>query len=172
MKNLILIGMPGSGKSKVGSLLARKLKKKFLDLDEFNFIQGLGRDPAEFLAELGPEKFLDLEAQQTQKLQIQNAVIATSGSTPLRPAGMQHLRQNAFTVWLKIPLAILQKRINQRSDSATRIVGAAQKSLAAIAAKREPYYLKHHDAVVSIQAEEPAEHVAEQVLAISQNKIL
>lgn len=170
MQNLVLIGMPGSGKSKVGSILAPLLKRQFVDLDEFNF-QEFQRDPADFLAELGSEKMLDLEAKQTQKFQLQDAVVATSGSTPLRKAGIQHLRQNALTLWLKVPVAILASRIEGRADGATRIVGLQGKSLAELAHYRHKFYAENCDLSFTLNQEEPATEVAKKILALVQTKL-
>jgi shikimate kinase len=168
MQNILLIGMPGSGKTKIGNLLADKFNCDFIDLDQFIFMQ-TGRDTAEHLAELGDTKFLDFEAEFAQKIQVKNTVIATSGSVPLHKIGFDHLRQNAITVWLKVSYEILTARVGKRADGASRIVGAGKKSLEEIFRERQTIYQKNHDFCFELIKEKPATEVAAKIFAKLQN---
>ncbi|MFH0833977.1 MAG: shikimate kinase [Patescibacteria group bacterium] len=163
MKNVILIGMPGSGKTRIGKILAEKLGRPFVDVDEFIFAE-TGKDSAEHLAELGDEKFLEFEAKLVQKIETANAVIATSGSVPLVDKGIEFLKKNGAVVWLRPPLEFIEKRVAQRRDGATRIVGAQTKTLAEILAWRESEYHKHQDLIFVIESEMPKEAAAEKLL--------
>ncbi|MBU1089676.1 AAA family ATPase [Patescibacteria group bacterium] len=163
--NILLLGMPGSGKTKIGKLLAKKLQRKFIDVDEFIF-KKTGKDSAEHLAELGDAEFLKFEAGLVKKIKMTDAVIAASGSVPLVAEGIEHLKKNAFAIWIKPSLEIIEKRVRGRSDGTSRIVGAQTKSLQEIWQWREKTYQSHHHAILEIEKETPAEEVAKRVLEI------
>ncbi|MFH1375391.1 MAG: shikimate kinase [Patescibacteria group bacterium] len=163
--NILLIGMPGSGKTKIGKLLAEKLGREFIDVDEF--IEEIsGKDVAEHLAALGDAEFLRFEAELVQKIDVDAAVIAASGSVPLVPEGIEHLKKNAFAIWLKPDHSIIEKRIGDRSDGKSRIVGAQTMTLQEIWEWREKEYAKHHHAILELQKEAPVAEMTEQVLDI------
>ena len=157
--------MPGSGKTKIGKLLAKKSHREFIDVDEF-IEKETGKDSAEHLAELGDAEFLKFEAQLVQKIEIENAVIAASGSVPLVSEGIEHLKKNAFAIWLKPPIEILEKRVSGRSDGDSRIVVAQTKTLSEIWKWREKEYKKHHHTILEIKKETPAEKVVEKIMEI------
>ncbi len=161
--NILLIGMPGSGKTRIGKILAEKLGWEFIDVDEFIMAE-TGKDSAEHLAELGDDKFLEFEAKLVEKIAVEKAVIASSGSVPLVESGIAHLKKNAFTVWLRPSLESIEKRVAKRRDGATRIVGAQTKTLAEILAWRESEYDRHQDLIFEIESEMPKELVAEKLI--------
>jgi shikimate kinase len=163
--NILLIGMPGSGKSRIGKMLAEKLQREFIDVDDF-IIAETGKDSAEHLAELGDTGFLDFEAKLVQKIDVENHVIAASGSVPLIEEGIEHLKKNAFAIWLKPPLHILKKRVEKRADGDTRIVGMQSKSFEEIWEWREKEYEKHHHAILEIGEETPKEKVVVELMKI------
>ncbi|MCK5472035.1 AAA family ATPase [Candidatus Gracilibacteria bacterium] len=163
--NILLLGMPGSGKTKVGKLLAKELQREFVDIDEFIF-EKTGKDSAEHLKELGDAEFLKFEAGLVKKIKTVDAVIAASGSVPLVAEGIEHLKKNAFVIWLKPSLKIIKERIGKRSDGISRIVGAQTKTLAEIWEWRKKAYQFHHHAILDIETEIPTEEVVEQVLKI------
>ncbi len=166
-----MIGMPGSGKTKVGKLLAQKLGREFIDVDEF-ILQQTGKDSADHLMELGDEEFLKFEANFIKKIDVDNAVIAASGSTPLVEEGIEHLKKNAFAIWIKPAFEIIEQRVAKRSDGATRIVGAKTKTLAEIWEWRKKAYESHHNAVVEIEEETPVEEVLEKTMEILKNNAI
>ncbi len=163
--NILLIGMPGSGKTKIGKLLAKELRRKFVDVDEF-ISEKTGKDSAEHLKELGDTEFLKFEAELVKKIETKNAVIAASGSVPLVTEGIEHLKKNAFAIWLKPSLKIIEERVGRRNDGISRIVGAQTKTLAEIWKWRGSAYLSHHHAVLDIETEIPAEEVVKRILEI------
>ena len=111
MKNIILIGMPGTGKSVVGRALARRLGYTFLDVDD-RIVEQAGMTLPEILRTQGLEAFLEIEGQVGQALECENTVIATGGSMVLSQPAMEHLRENGVTVWLETPLSqICDRRI-------------------------------------------------------------
>ncbi len=163
MKNIVLIGMPGSGKTKIGKMLAKKLSMNFVDVDQL-IIEQTGRDASEHLMELGDDGFLDFEADIVQTIDIKNAIIASSGSVPLRKKGMEHLRKNSVIVWMDIPMEIIEHRVKFRSDGTSRIVGAQTMSLNEIRTWRLQKYKENHDLYFTITEELPAEKTTEQLV--------
>jgi len=163
--NILLLGMPGCGKTKIGKLLAKKLQREFVDVDEF-ISEKTGKDSAEHLKELGDAEFLKFETELVKKIETENTVIAASGSVPLVAEGAEHLKKNAFAIWLKPSLKIIEERVGKRSDGTSRIVGAQTKTLAEIWEWREKAYQSHHHAVLDIETEIPAEEAVERVLKI------
>jgi len=163
--NILLLGMPGSGKTKVGKLLAQKLECDFIDVDEF-ILRETGKDSAEHLAELGDEKFLEFEAKLVQKMDVQDAVISASGSVPLVEEGIEHLKKDAFAIWIKPSVEILKARVAKRDSGSSRIVGASTKTMEEIWDWREKEYQKHHHAILEINEEIPAGEVVEKLIKI------
>ena len=110
MRNIVLIGMPGSGKSTVGVLLAKALGMKFADLD-LDIMERTGRKLQEILDQDGLRAFLQEEEDTVLASQYTNTIIATGGSVVLEPAAMAYLRENGVFVFLDVPLLELQHRI-------------------------------------------------------------
>lgn len=143
--NLVLIGMPGVGKSTLGVLLARATGRDFLDTDVR--LQALaGRSLQAILDADGLEAFRRLEERVVLDLACCNTVIATGGSVVYSAAAMAHLRTGGLVVHLHLPLDLLRRRL---ADMATRgIVMAPGQSLESLFAEREPLYRAHADVTV------------------------
>ena len=103
MKNIVLIGMMGSGKTTCGQLLANRLGRPFVDCD--TVIEGFaGRSIPDIFAAEGEESFRDLESQVIRELSRQEGlVIATGGGAILRQANVAALRDNGTIVFLNRP---------------------------------------------------------------------
>ncbi len=109
-KNLVLIGMPGSGKSTLGVLLAKYLCMEFIDMDLI--IQNkYGKTLQEIISENGIEGFLEIEKKAMEEMSCENAVISTGGSAVLSKEGMTHLKDMATTVYLEVSYSELEKRL-------------------------------------------------------------
>ena len=107
MKNVVLIGMPGCGKSTIGNLLARKLGRKFVDADE-EIIQLAGKSIPEIFAQDGEEIFREWETMALEHLGKQSGlVIATGGGCVTRQRNYPELHQNGSIVWLERDLSLL-----------------------------------------------------------------
>lgn len=138
MKNIILIGMPGTGKSVVGRALARRLGYTFLDVDD-RIVEQAGMTLPEILRTQGLEAFLEIEGQVGQALECENTVIATGGSMVLSQAAMEHLRENGVTVWLETPLSQICDRMPE--DLTDRGIAAVPgMTIRQIYEQREPLY--------------------------------
>lgn len=110
MKNIILIGMPGSGKSTVGVLLAKTLGLGFVDTD-LVIQQREGALLQAILQEKGVEGFLDAEAEAIRSVRCEGCVVATGGSAVCRLEAMKHLRRLGAVVYLSLPCHVLEARI-------------------------------------------------------------
>ncbi|HBN11528.1 MAG TPA: shikimate kinase, partial [Ruminococcus sp.] len=99
-KNIILIGMPASGKSTVGVILAKVIKYKFMDTDLV--MQNMtGKTLIEIIGEKGMQGFLDFENETVSHVDVSDTVIATGGSVVYGEKAMQHLKKNGIAVYLK-----------------------------------------------------------------------
>ena len=161
--NIILIGMPGAGKSTVGVILAKTLGMDFLDTD-LAICRRAGGTLQSILDEEGLEAFLDLEEDVVRSLQPDNTVIATGGSVPLRDRAMEHLRSGGTTVYLDVPLEELRERL---SNIRTRgIAFGPGETLDTLFAHRTPIYQRWADVTVCTDPRRTdLEHTVEQILA-------
>lgn len=139
MQNLILIGMPGSGKSTVGVLLAKALGFDFLDTDLL-IQRRAGRRLQEILDQDGIDAFLQLEAEVLSSITCQRTVIATGGSAVLEPAAMHWLSGAGRVCYLEAPLETLRQRISNL-DSRGIAFGPGQ-TLDDIYRQRVPLYAR------------------------------
>ncbi len=116
-RNIVLIGMPGSGKSKKGALLAKRLGREFVDADEY-FTATNGISPAEAIKKLGEDAMRAMETDVLAQLgKKSGAVIATGGGCVTREENYPLLRQNSIIVWVKRPLEKLAVKGRPLSQS-------------------------------------------------------
>lgn len=146
MENIILIGMPGAGKSTVGVILAKTLGYDFLDSD-LSICRRAGTTLQNILDHQGLNYFLDYEEETVLRIRPERMVIATGGSVPLREKAMEHLKANGKVVYLKVPLPELKKRL---SNIKTRgIAFGPGQDLESLYRDRCPIYEKWADITVS-----------------------
>lgn len=111
MRNVVLIGFMGTGKSEVGLLLARRLGWTFIDTDRRIEARERGT-VAQIFARRGEDYFRDVEAKVVaEAASRRDAVIATGGGVVLRPENMTHLRRQGWVVSLTAPVDVLVKRL-------------------------------------------------------------
>lgn len=147
--NIILIGMPGSGKSTVGVILAKSLGVDFIDTDLL-----IQRREKRLLQDIidkdGIDFFLDRERDAILSVKEENAVIATGGSVILREEAMTHLKRLGTVIFLDVSVNELQKRL---SNIKTRGVAAEKgESVNDIYNKRFSLYKKYADFTVDADA--------------------
>jgi len=110
-KNLILIGMPGSGKSTVGIILAKRLARPYLDSDIL--IQLIeSRTLQEIVDQDGYLALRDIEQRVLLDIVCDHHVIATGGSAPYSARAMEHLRENGTIIYLNASLQTLNERVH------------------------------------------------------------
>lgn len=163
MKNVILIGMPGCGKSTVGVLLAKALGTGFIDTDLI--IQVQKRNTLQRLIDLdGLEKFEQYEESALLSVtEESNMVIATGGSAVFCEKGIRHLRRNGICIYLELPVYDLQLRL---SNIKTRGIACRRgEGLEEILAERGPLYNRYADAKISC-ADKSCEQIVEKIIHI------
>lgn len=159
--NVVLIGMPGAGKSTVGVLLAKRLEYDFLDTDIV--IQAReGRGLHQIIREEGTERFRALEARYVRETVVSRCVVATGGSVVYDEAAMDHLRAGGRAVFLDLSLTALADRLGD--IDARGVTRAPGQTLADLFAEREPLYRRYADLVVSCDGKNP-ERVVRATLA-------
>lgn len=165
MDNVILIGMPGAGKSTVGVLLAKALGYAFLDTD-LVIQEKEGALLQQVVDRLGVEAFLEREADILCGLACHRTVIAPGGSAVCRERAIMHLRQLGPVVYLWLPLEELRRRLN---NLGTRGIALAPgQTLDDLYAQRTPLYQKYTDFTVETGGtlEETVERVAGKLRAM------
>ena len=146
--NVILIGMPGSGKSTVGVVLAKLLGLHFCDTD-LVLQQHCGKKLQEIIRTEGDAAFFRHEEEVLAALDVQNTVIATGGSAVYSDRAMQHLKAGGTCVYLKVAADEIERRLANFSDRG--VVIADGMTLADLYAERKPLYEKYADITVSAE---------------------
>ena len=161
-KNIVLIGMPGSGKSTIGVILAKTLGMDFVDADIL-ICRRENTTLQEILDDRGLDAFLQVEEDTILEMNCTDTVIATGGSVPLREKSMEHLAENGTFVYIDVPLPELEKRI--RNITTRGIAFAPGQTLADIYELRTPIYQKWADVTVRVETSDNAtEHVVEEII--------
>lgn len=109
--NIVLIGMPTSGKSTVGVILAKILGKDFVDTDLL-IQKEAGRKLSEIIEEDGLDGFLRIEEEVCCNVNAENTVIATGGSVVYGEEAMRHLKKISRIVYLEIDYETLEQRLH------------------------------------------------------------
>jgi shikimate kinase len=143
--NLVLIGMPGSGKSTVGVILAKRTSHDFVDTDLV--IQSVEHRSLQTIMDTeGYMKLREIEARVLQTLNVENHIISTGGSAVYSDAAMQHLKKNGTAIYLDVSLDTLRSRI---TDYETRgIAKRPEQSFDDLFEERSRLYRKYADLVI------------------------
>ena len=156
--NITLIGMPGSGKSTVGVVLAKRLGRRFVDSDLV--IQDRhGKLLHELITEYGVEGFWQIESDVNASLDLENSIIATGGSACYEPEGMQHLREISTVLSLKLPYEEVEKR--QGDLTARGVTLRPGQTLRDLYDERTPLYEKYADLIIDCYGKMLRDVVAE-----------
>ena len=161
--NIILIGMPGSGKTTLGTELAEIIGYGYIDSDSV-IVAREGKRLNEIIAEVGREAFLDIEAKVNSELCADRCVIATGGSVIYRDYAMQKLKELGTIVYLQLDYEIIERRLGDLKKR-----GVALKegfTLKDLYKERIPLYEKYADITVYLCGKSIAESVDEVVKAI------
>ncbi|MEG0291200.1 MAG: shikimate kinase [Anaerovoracaceae bacterium] len=109
-KSVVLIGMPGCGKSSVGVVLAKALGYNFIDSD-LVIQEAKGKLLSEIIAEVGPDGFNKIEEEINCTIKDESTVIATGGSVIYGPKAMEHFRNTAIVVYIKLDCNEIKRRL-------------------------------------------------------------
>ncbi|MEE4240069.1 MAG: shikimate kinase [Desulfopila sp.] len=160
--NIILIGMPGSGKSTVGIILAKLTGKSFLDTDVL--IQTIqGRTLQQIVDTEGHMSLRRIEEQVLLSLDISNHVISTGGSAPYSPAAMNHLQKDGIIIFLHADLNTLRKRITNFDTRG--LAKRPDQSFADLFAERMTLY-RHYSEIMIESSGHSQEEVCEEILTV------
>lgn len=147
-KNIVLIGMPGVGKSTVGVVLAKKLGYSFVDADLV--IQSWeGKLLHEIISERGVEGFWMLEEVVGESIEAERTVIATGGSAVYGENAMAHYKQTGTVVYLSLPLEGIRERLGDLTERGVTLRDG--QDLDGLYAERQPLYEKYADITVDCE---------------------
>lgn len=156
MKNIVLIGMPGAGKSTVGVLLAKSLLMDFTDTD-LVIQRKTKKALSEIINEKGTDYFIDLEEKIILEETFRNCVIATGGSAVYGEKAMEKLCRDGICIYLDVSLAELMRRLG---DITTRgIAMDKSEGIPELFEKRSPLYKKYAAFTVDCTDKTPEECV-------------
>ena len=154
MDNIILIGMPGSGKSTVGVVLAKALGMKFIDVDLL-IQEREGALLQQLIDSRGVERFLDLERDAILSLGRQDAcrgtVVAPGGSCVCREESIAHMRRLGTVVYLELPLEDVAGRIHNMASRGIAL--SPGQTLADVYQYRAPLYQRCAHITVPIRGQ-------------------
>jgi shikimate kinase len=151
MTSIILIGMPGAGKSTAGVILAKTLGMHFIDTD-IVVQERAGRLLQEIIDADGAAGFLAAEEAAILSLHAENAVLATGGSVVLSAKAMAHLKKDGVAVYLEISFAEMERRL--RNITARGIVLLPGQGLREMYDQRRPLYEKYADITIACAGED------------------
>ena len=161
--NILLIGMPTSGKSTVGVILAKMKGMDFLDKDLL-IQKSTGKRLSEIIQEGGTDGFLQVEESECLGIATDNTVIATGGSVVYSDAAMTSLKKNAITVYLQVSLRELKQRLRETKQRG--VVLRDGESIDELYAEREGLYRQYADLTVpekGLNLEETVNAVLERI---------
>ncbi|MBE7068463.1 MAG: shikimate kinase [Clostridiales bacterium] len=145
--NVILIGMPGSGKTTVGTELSELLGYGYIDSDSV-IVAREGMRLDELIAKVGREGFLDIEGKVNSELCASRCVIATGGSVIYREGAMRKLKELGKVVYLRLSYKTIESRLG---DLQKRGVAIKQGyTLLDLYNERTPLYEKYADVTVNL----------------------
>ena len=161
MSNIVLIGMPGSGKSTVGVLLAKALGYSFVDTDLI-ISRKAGKPLQKILDEDGLDRFLELEEEVGCTLDCDYTVVATGGSMVLSKNAMEHLKSIGTVVYINVAFDEIKRRV---TNITTRgIVFHKDETLRDVYRERLPLYKRYADVTVNVNAGDTLEDTVDRLI--------
>lgn len=158
MKNIVLIGMPGVGKSTTGVVLAKNLGMSFIDSD-LVIQEQKGKKLHELIEEYGLDGFLEIEEQVNCSISPRSAIISTGGSAVYSAAAMDHFNQIAIICYLKLSYEGIQERLGDLAERG--VVLREGQTLKALYDERTPLYEKYANLTVECENKNIREIVME-----------
>ena len=158
MKNIVLIGMPGAGKSTVGVVLAKNMGLSFVDCD-LVIQEQTGMLLHEIIAIEGTDRFRQVENRILSNISAKHSVIATGGSAVYGKEAMRHLREIGIVVYLKLSCEAIEDRLG---DLAGRgVLMRPGQTLQSLYDERVPLYERYADVTVDCENRRIREIVSE-----------
>ena len=169
--NVVLIGMPGAGKSTLGIVLAKILNYDFLDADIVIQNQ-CDKTLQKIIDSLGPEGFIEIENEILSGIEAEHNVIATGGSAVYSDEAMRHLATLGPIVYLQISFDQLKNRLEDLEERGVVLKGGIGMSLRELYDERKPLYERYAEIVVDVNnlsITAAARKVADAVLQAKEN---
>lgn len=145
MENIVLIGMPGSGKSTIGVVLAKVLGYEFVDSDLL-IQKREKRLLSEIIEQEGIEGFLEIENDVNKNLNVERTVIATGGSAIYGEEAMEHLKRIGTVIYLKLDYIPLRRRLGSLKKRG--VVLKKGQTFRMLYEERTPLYEKYADLII------------------------
>jgi len=161
-KNIILIGMPGVGKSTIGVILAKVMSWNFLDTDVLIQTRE-GKSLQEIIRKEGLKAFCDIEEGYIISLACKRTIIATGGSVVYRKKAMDSLCSSGILIHLALPFDLLEKRLTDFSNRG--VVMQPGQSLGELFRERMPLYRQYADITIDCSGKNH-EAVLSEILAV------
>ena len=158
VKNVVLIGMPGAGKSTIGVVLAKNLGISFMDSD-LVIQEQEGKKLHELISEHGLEGFIEIEDRVNASLQPKKAVIATGGSVVYGKNAMEHLNEIGTVIYLKLSYESIEDRLGDLTERG--VVLRESQTLKDLYEERVPLYEKYANIVIDCDEKNIREIVTE-----------
>lgn len=147
--NIVLIGMPGAGKSTLGVVLAKILNYDFVDADLVIQNQ-CDKTLQKIIDACGPEGFIEVENQVLSGIQAENSIISTGGSAVYSDAAMRHLSEIGTVVYLKISYDQLVHRLSDLRERGVVMKDGIGMSLRDLFDERKPLYEQYAEITVDV----------------------
>lgn len=157
-QNITLIGMPASGKSTIGVLLAKRLGYSFVDVD-IVIQEKTGKLLKEIIEEEGTEGFLRVEDRINSELDVKRSVIAPGGSVIYGENAMKHLQEISTVVYLKLSYWAVKLRLGDLKDRGVALKDGM--TLRQLYNERVPLYEKYADITIDEAGKTPGQLVDE-----------
>lgn len=140
--NIVLIGMPGAGKSTIGVVLAKRLGYNFLDSDLLIQDQ-TGMLLHEIISQKGLDAFKKIEEEVNASIDVHKTIIATGGSVIYGPKAMEHLKKIGTVVYLKLSCNSLEERLGDLNQRGVALKEG--QTLESLFEERTPLYEEYAD---------------------------
>lgn len=158
-QNLVLIGMPGAGKSTIGPLLSKQLDMEYADIDDI-IKTSEGYELRDIVLKHGFEYFLRVQERIIVSLRLSNHVLATGGSVVKSPLSMHHLKENGRVIYLEMDFSTFEQRLAPDR----RLARSDGQSLREVYNERTPLYSRYADIIINCSGGS-VESVVDEILA-------
>jgi shikimate kinase len=139
-RSLVLVGMPGCGKSAIGRRLANRLDLPFVDADE-EIERAAGKSISEIFSDHGEPHFRDGERKVIARLLLNGPqVLATGGGALLSPETRDNIKRLGVSIWLKADLPLLMRRVARRDHRPLLMTADPEAKMRELVAQRHPLY--------------------------------
>ncbi|PID58340.1 shikimate kinase [candidate division KSB3 bacterium] len=167
-KNIVLIGMRGSGKTTIGIILASRLHREFIPMDAL-IVYEAGKTIPEIIAQDGWDRFRALETQVAWKIAgLRGTINATGGGVVLNPENVRLLRETGIVFWLDVSIGNSLQRIGEDPNRPSLTGKASRRDdMTAICAEREPFYRRAAHYRISTDEKSP-EAIAAEIATLAQ----